>query len=85
MSIIGLGGLGAVKKQNTTLQDIKNVFAKGSRIAKLKINEDLTYFFDLKDLRIEHTKWGYHSNRQPLYYKNEKEFFNAIKRFINKQ
>ena len=51
MSIIGLGGLGAVKKQNTTLQDIKNVFAKGSRIAKLKINEDLTYFFDLKDLQ----------------------------------
>ena len=67
-----------------TLNDIKETFAKGSRLAKLELDNDLVYYFDLKDLRIEHTKWGYNSNRQPLYYDNETAFYNSVKRLLKK-
>ena len=45
----------------------------------------LVYYFDLKSLMITHTVWGFNSNRSPLFYDNDVEFFKAVKRLLRKQ
>ena len=68
-----------------TLNDIKETFSKGNQLAKLELDDGLVYWFDIKDLRIEHTRYGNHSNRQPLYYENEKTFYESVNRILAKQ
>tara|TARA_B110000977_G_C10861035_1_gene409775 strand:+ start:161 stop:388 length:228 start_codon:yes stop_codon:yes gene_type:complete len=72
-----------------TLKDIKETFSKGNILCKLEMDQQepdtLTYWFDIKNLMITHTKWGYNSNRSPLFYDNEIQFYAAISRMLRKQ
>lgn len=73
----------------TTFIQVQETFKKGNRLCKVVMNsqeeEELVYWFDLESLMITHTKWGWNSNRSPLFYTNEVEFFKSVKRLLRKQ
>ena len=73
----------------TTFIQVQETFKKGNRLCKMVVDsqeeDKLVYFFDLKSLMITHTVWGFNSNRSPLFYTNEVEFFKAVKRILRKQ
>ena len=72
-----------------TFIQVHETFKRGNRLVKMIVDsqeEDrLVYFFDIKSLMITHTVWNFNSNRAPLFYNNEVEFFKAVKRILRKQ
>lgn len=72
-----------------TFKQVQETFEKGNRLCKVVINsqeeEELVYWLDIRHGMITHTVWGWDSNRQPLFYNNEVDFYKAVKRILRKQ
>ena len=72
-----------------TLIDVKDTFKKGNQLCKVEIKsqepDELVYWFDIDNLMITHTKWGWNSNRSPLCYNNEMDFYKSVTRILRKQ
>ena len=84
-STYGFGDVYEKGGEIKTLNDIKETFAKGNQLAKLELDDELVYWFNIKELSISHTRWGHHSNRLNLYYDSEKTFYDSVKRILAKQ